>query len=91
MIKVLIGDDQQLVRAGVRMLCESTSDLTVVGEAAKGTEALRFAEQPSPEVVLMDLHMPAMDGTSATGSGRSSGWSRPDTPTTTSPIGCTSA
>ncbi|WP_406201759.1 response regulator transcription factor [Kitasatospora sp. NBC_01560] len=66
MISVVIVDDQQLVRAGVRMLCESTSDITVVGEAANGSEALRLAEQLGPDVVLMDLHMPGMDGITAT-------------------------
>ncbi|MFF1795406.1 response regulator [Kitasatospora sp. NPDC058263] len=67
MISVLIVDDQQLVRAGVRMLWESTPDLTVAGEAANGAEALRLAEQQQPDVVLMDLHMPGMDGIAATG------------------------
>ncbi|WP_318201891.1 response regulator transcription factor [Streptomyces sp. SCL15-4] len=66
MITVLIVDDQHLVRAGVRMLCDSTEDITVVGEAANGVDALRLAGQLRPDVVLMDLHMPGMDGTTAT-------------------------
>ncbi|MFJ9695560.1 response regulator [Kitasatospora sp. NPDC101183] len=66
MISVLIVDDQQLVRAGVRMLCESTEDLAVAGEAANGSEAVRLAELARPDVVLMDLHMPGTDGTTAT-------------------------
>ncbi|SFB05611.1 two component transcriptional regulator, LuxR family [Amycolatopsis marina] len=66
MIRVLLVDDQQLVRAGLRMLCESTDDLLVVGEAANGHEAVRLAERDVPDVVLMDLHMPGMDGITAT-------------------------
>lgn len=67
MINVLIADDQQLVRAGVRMLCEWTEDILVVGEAANGSEAVRLAGRVRPDVVLMDLHMPGMDGIAATG------------------------
>ncbi|MEH1125566.1 response regulator transcription factor [Micromonospora sp. CPCC 206061] len=66
MIRVLIVDDQQLVRAGLRMLCESVPDLEVVGEAADGGAAVRLAEQVHPDVVLMDLRMPGVDGTAAT-------------------------
>ncbi|MER7581129.1 response regulator transcription factor [Kitasatospora sp. NPDC097691] len=66
MITVLIVDDQHLVRAGVRMLCESTEDIVVVGEAADGAQAVRSAERLRPAVVLMDLHMPGMDGIAAT-------------------------
>ncbi|MFJ9455234.1 response regulator [Kitasatospora sp. NPDC101447] len=66
MISVLIVDDQQLVRAGVRMLCESAQDLVVAGEAADGEEAVRLAERLRPDVVLMDLHMPGTDGIAAT-------------------------
>jgi DNA-binding NarL/FixJ family response regulator len=65
-IRVLIVDDQQLVRAGLRMLCESVPDLEVVGEAADGGAAVRLAEQVHPDVVLMDLRMPGVDGTTAT-------------------------
>nr|BFE55769.1 response regulator transcription factor [Dactylosporangium thailandense] len=66
MIRVLLVDDQRLVRAGLRMLCESVDDLDVVGEAADGAAAVRLAEQLRPDVVLMDLRMPGVDGTIAT-------------------------
>ncbi|HCT79117.1 MAG TPA: DNA-binding response regulator [Micromonosporaceae bacterium] len=66
MIRVLLVDDQQLVRAGLRMLCESVPDMEVVGEAADGATAVRLAEQLHPDVVLMDLRMPGVDGTTAT-------------------------
>lgn len=66
MIRVLLVDDQQLVRAGLRMLCESTSDVMVVGEAGNGREAVTLAEGTFPDVVLMDLRMPGMDGITAT-------------------------
>ncbi|MGW0245912.1 response regulator [Nocardia goodfellowii] len=65
-VRVLIVDDQQLVRAGLRMLCETAADLEVIGEAATGGDAVRLAEQCRPDVVLMDLRMPGMDGTRAT-------------------------
>lgn len=65
-IRVLLADDQQLVRAGLRMLCESVADMAVVGEAADGAAAVRLAEQLHPDVVLMDLRMPGVDGTTAT-------------------------
>jgi len=65
-IRVLIVDDQQLVRAGLRMLCETDDELEVVGQAASGGEAVRLAEQTAPDVILMDLRMPGMDGIRAT-------------------------
>ncbi|MEU0544443.1 response regulator transcription factor [Nocardia sp. NPDC005978] len=65
-IRVLIVDDQHLVRAGLRMLCHTDADLEVVGEAATGREAVRLTEQLTPDVVLMDLRMPGMDGIRAT-------------------------
>lgn len=67
MIRTLLVDDQQLVRDGLRMLCESTSDIEVVGEAAGGAEAVRLAGNTVPDVVLMDLRMPGTDGITATG------------------------
>jgi len=66
MISVLIADDQALVRAGFRVLIDSASDLKVVGEAANGAEAVRLARETSPDVVLMDIRMPEMDGLAAT-------------------------
>ena len=65
-IRALLVDDQQLVRAGLRMLCEATDDIEVVGEAADGHEAIRLAERLTPDVVLMDLRMPGVDGITAT-------------------------
>ena len=67
MIRLLLVDDQRLVRAGLRMLCESPADITVVGEAADGQQAVCLAAQEKPDVVLMDLRMPGMDGIAATG------------------------
>jgi len=66
MIRVLIADDQALVRAGFRALLESESDLQVVGEAADGAEAVRTALLTRPDVVLMDVRMPILDGLEAT-------------------------
>lgn len=66
MIRLLIVDDQRLVRAGLRMLCESTEDIDVVGEGANGEEAIRLAAEMSPDVILMDLRMPGLDGIEAT-------------------------
>lgn len=65
-IRVLLVDDQHLVRAGLRMLCETDPQLEVVGEAANGSDAVRLTEQTGPDVVLMDLRMPGMDGIRAT-------------------------
>jgi DNA-binding NarL/FixJ family response regulator len=65
-IRVLLVDDQRLVRAGLRMLCESAPDMEVVGEAENGQQAIRLADQVAPDVILMDLRMPVVDGTTAT-------------------------
>ncbi|HEY3317543.1 MAG TPA: response regulator transcription factor [Coriobacteriia bacterium] len=66
MIRVLIADDQQLVRAGFRVLVDSAADLEVVGEAADGAEAVTLAREVCPDVVLMDIRMPELDGIEAT-------------------------
>ncbi len=65
-IKILIVDDQALFREGLRTLLSVQSDFEVVGEASNGEEALRYAAQYHPNVILMDLRMPVMDGVSAT-------------------------
>jgi DNA-binding NarL/FixJ family response regulator len=65
-IRVLLADDQVLVRAGFRMLLESAGDIAVVGEAANGGTAVALAREHVPDVVLMDLHMPEVDGVTAT-------------------------
>ena len=66
MIHVLVADDQELVRAGFVMILAAQPDLTVVGEAADGAEAIRLARELGPDVVLMDVRMPAVDGIEAT-------------------------
>ncbi|GIG86530.1 response regulator transcription factor [Plantactinospora endophytica] len=65
-IGVLIADDQDLVRLGLRALVESEPDLRVVGEAADGLDALAVARRERPDVVLMDVRMPGIDGIEAT-------------------------
>jgi DNA-binding NarL/FixJ family response regulator len=66
MTSVLLVDDQPLLRVGFRMVLESQDDLTVVGEAADGSQAVRLTAELEPDVVLMDVRMPGMDGIEAT-------------------------
>jgi DNA-binding NarL/FixJ family response regulator len=66
MIRVLLADDQELVRAGLRLIVDSAPDLTVVGEAATGRQAIRLAREQRADVVLMDIRMPDLDGLAAT-------------------------
>jgi len=65
-INVVIADDQQLVRSGFRMILDSEPDITVVAEAADGTEAVELAKLHRPDVVVMDVRMPRLDGLEAT-------------------------
>jgi DNA-binding NarL/FixJ family response regulator len=65
-VRVLVADDQVLVRAGFRVLVESAPDLEVVGEAGNGVEAVELTRRERPDVVLMDVRMPLMDGIEAT-------------------------
>ncbi len=65
-IRILIVDDQQLIRLGFRLVLEAEADLEVVGEASDGAEALREVARQRPDVVLMDVRMPTLDGISAT-------------------------
>ena len=65
-IKILIVDDHAVVRAGLRMLLESDSELVIVGEAVNGEEATRLSKELSPDVILMDVSMPEVDGVTAT-------------------------
>ena len=65
-IRVVIADDQELVRAGFAMVIGSQQDMQVVGQARDGADAVRVAESLHPDVVLMDVRMPGMDGIEAT-------------------------
>ena len=66
-LRVMLADDHAVVRAGLAQLLGTTDDLVVVGEACDGEEAVALARELQPDVVLMDLSMPGMDGTAATG------------------------
>jgi two-component system response regulator NreC len=65
-VRVLIADDHIIVRSGLRLLLEAEQDIDVVGEALEGSEALSLVEKHLPDVVLMDIAMPGMDGLEAT-------------------------
>ena len=66
MIRVLLADDQALIRSGIRALLDAEDDITVVGEAANGVQAVDGARATRPDVVLMDIRMPELDGIGAT-------------------------
>ena len=66
MIRVLVADDQPLVRSGFRMILEERDDLELVGEAQNGEEAVALAKELDPDVILMDVRMPSLDGVEAT-------------------------
>jgi DNA-binding NarL/FixJ family response regulator len=66
MLRVVIADDQPMMRAGFKAVLESAGDITVVAEAATGEEAIRAAREHRPDVVLMDIRMPVLDGIEAT-------------------------
>ena len=66
MIRLVVADDQALVRGGFRLMLDQCEDLTVVAEAADGAEAVRLCAEHAPDVVLMDLRMPVLDGIGAT-------------------------
>ena len=66
MIRVLLADDQPLVRTGLRMILSAEPDLEIVGEASDGAEAVALCARAQPDVVLMDVRMPGVDGIEAT-------------------------
>ncbi|MDO5495717.1 MAG: response regulator transcription factor, partial [bacterium] len=65
-IRVLLADDQQLFRAAIAIMVDAQGDMEVVGEASSGVEAVELAGQVRPDVILMDIRMPDMDGVEAT-------------------------
>jgi DNA-binding NarL/FixJ family response regulator len=67
-IRVLLADDQPLMIVGLRMVLTDTADIEVVGDAGDGREAVRLARELRPDVVVMDLRMPGMDGSRRPGS-----------------------
>jgi DNA-binding NarL/FixJ family response regulator len=77
LIRVALVDDQALFRAGVKMVVDSQADLEVVGQASNGAEAVEMVAQVVPDVVLMDIRMPVMDGIAATGAILAGGAEKP--------------
>ncbi|MCY0930260.1 response regulator transcription factor [Streptomyces sp. H27-H1] len=67
MVRVLLADDEQMIRAGVRMILKHAGGIEVVAEAANGAEAVDLAEEHHPDVVLLDIRMPVLDGLAAIG------------------------
>ena len=65
-VRVLLVDDQPLLRMGFRLILEGEDDLCIVGEASNGAEAVRQVRELAPDVVLMDVRMPVLDGIEAT-------------------------
>ena len=65
-IRLLLADDQQMVRAGFRLVLDAQPDMCVVGEANDGAEAVQLVDELTPDVVLMDIRMPVLDGLGAT-------------------------
>lgn len=65
-VRVVVADDQELMRAGLRVLLDATEDLELAGEAGSGAETVAVVERVRPDVVLMDVRMPEMDGIEAT-------------------------
>jgi DNA-binding NarL/FixJ family response regulator len=81
MIRIVVADDQPLVRSGIAMLLAGEPDIEVAGEASNGEEAISLAERLQPDIVLMDVRMPGMDGVTATRTIASDQFSRnPDAP-----------
>ena len=66
MIRILLADDQSLIRSGIRSLLEAEDDIEVVAEAADGQQAVPLAAEHRPDIVLMDIQMPVLDGIEAT-------------------------
>lgn len=66
MIKTIIVEDQELIRKSLKIVLESISDINIIGMAANGKEAIELCEKENPEIVLMDIQMPVMDGVKAT-------------------------